>query len=890
MNYEFTGNDGTFKLKNPKDSSYLYMPLANEAGVLASITPDGHGDNKLSQNEFLLEPASVQKLHESMNSRNFWCHIEGFDPWSVFGYSAQQLTVKDETEEMEGGLLWQRLRRRHSQSRLMAEVLSFCPSGAARAELMTVTLKNEGSEDIAVTPFTAIPMFSRGAENLRDHRHVTSLLNRIKVCDCGVEVCPSMTFDERGHRENKEIYGVYAKGEHCEKPVGAYPTIEAFTGEGGNLLMPKAVYKPESEDFLCSGDCISGYEAMGALKFKQRILKPQETYTYMVVLSYGGEGKEYLSLSNVNRAFEEMTAYWQKQQVISVKTGNKNFNQWMTWVSIQPQLRKLYGCSFLPYHDYGRGGRGWRDLWQDCLALILRRPFQVREDLVQFFAGVRADGSNATIIGSRAGEFKADRNNIVRVWMDHGFWPLLTVRLYMDQTGDMSFLLEKNTYFKDKMMCRGEAVDKKYDENDKTVLKSEDGRPYYGTILEHLILQNVTQFYDVGEHGHMRLRGADWNDALDMAGDRGESVAFTAAYAGNLHTLAEILRKIKPMLPSGKVFIMKELDSLIFAKPSVYELQEQKRALLMAYCRQIGASVSGSQMSVEASVLADILEDMANWIKLHIKNSEIVTDNEGYSWFNSYYDNDSKAVEGMNDKGVRMMLTGQVFTIMSGTASDKQVEAIIRAADKYLYDARLGGYRLNTDFKEIKMNLGRMFGFAYGHKENGSVFCHMAVMYAYALYMRGFAREGYKVLNSIFMQSINTNVSRMYPGIPEYFDAKGRGMYPYLTGAASWFILTVQTQMYGVRGCEGNLVLNPKLLLEQFDAQGKTEITCGYHGKTVTVHYTNSFRREIGDYELTEVSVDGKLFECSNNYCTIPAQFFEKYDNQKLIDIYAVLE
>lgn len=96
MNYEFTGNDGTFKLKNPKDSSYLYMPLANEAGVLASITPDGHGDNKLSQNEFLLEPASVQNLHESMNSRNFWCHIEGFGHGlcSAIRHSSSQLRTK----------------------------------------------------------------------------------------------------------------------------------------------------------------------------------------------------------------------------------------------------------------------------------------------------------------------------------------------------------------------------------------------------------------------------------------------------------------------------------------------------------------------------------------------------------------------------------------------------------------------------------------------------------------------------------------------------------------------------------------------------------------------------------------------------------------------------
>ena len=60
------------------------------------------------------------------------------------------------------------------------------------------------------------------------------------------------------------------------------------------------------------------------------------------------------------------------------------------------------------------------------------------------------------------------------------------------------------------------------------------------------------------------------------------------------------------------------------------------------------------------------------------------------------------------------MLTGQVFAIMSGTATQEQVKEITKASDAYLYDEKIGGYKLNTDFKEIKTDLGRMFGFAYG--------------------------------------------------------------------------------------------------------------------------------------------------------------------------------
>ena len=87
------------------------------------------------------------------------------------------------------------------------------------------------------------------------------------------------------------------------------------------------------------------------------------------------------------------------------------------------------------------------------------------------------------------------------------------------------------------------------------------------------------------------------------------------------------------------------------------------------------------------------------------------------------------------------MLTGQVFAIMSGTATDEQVAKIVKSADDYLYDGAIGGYRLNTNFNEVKTDLGRMFGFAFGHKENGAVFSHMAVMYANALYKTGHAKE-----------------------------------------------------------------------------------------------------------------------------------------------------
>ena len=514
-------------------------------------------------------------------------------------------------------------------------------------------------------------------------------------------------------------------------------------------------------------------------------------------------------------------------------------------------LRRIYGCSFLPHHDYGKGGRGWRDLWQDCLALIIMDPSDVRGMLVDNFGGVRTDGTNATIIGSGSGEFIADRNGITRVWMDHAMWPFMTMDLYIRQTGDLKILDETAPYFIDRQVMRGEEL------LDKDIDLS--GCSSAGTVIEHLLLQNFASFFDVGEHGHMKLRGADWNDALDMGKDKGESVAFTAAYAGNYKRLASILREYKKVLGRDTIEAAGELEGLL----GVYDA-DRLRAVLDQYCNSVKTGFSGSKKSFAVDDLADDLEKKAGWITDHIRQTEWFTDSEGFSRYNGYYDNSGNALEKNGDRQGRpaMMLTSQVFTVMSGIASGDQVKEIVRSADRYIYDASLGGYKLNTDFHEIKTDMGRMFGFSYGQKENGAVFSHMTVMFGNALYSRGFKEEGWKVLGTLFRHASDFEKSRIYPGVPEYFDPKGRGVYHYLTGAASWLMLTVLTEMFGIKGSFGDMIFEPGLLPSQFDSEGTASVCFGFNGKPVKVIY----RKKANASSVLKITVDGVCVSEGGNF------------------------
>ena len=849
MQYEFMDRIGSFRLEEPQRSSYLYFPLAGEQGLLSAVTPTLGGDAKMGQNAFLLPPVSSENLHNDRYARNFWIYSEAFGAWSAVGASAVQHAEQSDKVTLEAGFLWHKIIRENAARGICAEVLAFIPPLGDAVELTRFSFTNTGGAPLTFTGYAAYPIYGRSADNYRDHRHVTSLLHRAEVTESGVLTRPTLTFDERGHKLNRLAYGAFAAKEDGTKPVAFEAAVEEFIGEGGDLERPGMVGENLS---LKPGDKSDGFEVIAAAQFAPQTLQPGESVSFTVALAAGESldfVENYLAPGAFDRELSACKAYWEKKLNLSFTTSEPHRDAWMRWVSCQPILRRMFGCSFLPHHDYGRGGRGWRDLWQDCLALLFMEPEGVRDLLLSNFGGVRFDGTNATIIGNEPGEFIADRNNITRVWTDHGAWPLVTVALYINQTADLDFLLEKQSYFKDPQAHRGTQTDSLWSPAYGQHLKTVTGEEYRGTVLEHLLLQNLTAYYNVGEHGILRLLGADWNDALDMAAERGESVAFHCLYAKNLNDLADLTEHLGGEIQLASEFA-RLLNGLDAAAPA------EKAKVLADFCASCEHEISGETMTIPAEQLSETLREMSRRMAQVVRDQEIV-EAEGERWFNSYYDGSGRRVEGKHPLGVRMMLTGQVFALMSGVADGEMTRAVTHAADRFLYDAALGGYKLNTDFKELKADLGRLFGFAYGHKENGAVFCHMAVMYAYALYSRGMTKEAERALTALYDLGADFSRSRIYPGIPEYYNSKGRGMYHYLTGSASWLMMTVLTQQFGVRGAYGDLLLLPQLSANTFDKDGTAGVSTIFAGREITVVYENPARLDAGQYAVKSVCLDG---------------------------------
>lgn len=885
----FTSNDAALFRQ-------IYLPLSGttSAGIKSCITPYLSGDIKIDKHAYLTKPVSREDLR--YNVRDFFLNIDG-------KICSLALESGPDSAQVEIGQLYHKLIRVHKKAGIEMEALNFVPVSGENVEIMKVTVRNVSKKEMTFTPAFALPVFGRSLANKHDHEHVTALLHRAKQTANGIWVEPTMNFNEEGHKVCHMVYFVAGREGNGTKPEGSFPTAESFYGEEGNMFMPKAVFDNLKPGKL-SDDEMQGKEVVGALRFKETKLKKGESKEYILVFGMAENEPnamkafdKFKTAKAVDAALLECRKFWHKKtHAIEFKSGDAQFDSWMKWVALQPVLRRIWGCSFLPDHDYGKGGKGWRDLWQDLLSLILIEPELIRENLINNFMGVRIDGSNATIIGTHPGEFIADRNAITRVWMDHGVWCLLTTLLYVHQTGDTDILFKEVSYFKDPQQSRTFEKDPHWTPSYGNRLKTRGGKIYQGSILEHMLVQHLVQFYNAGEHNLIRLESADWNDGLDMAFKRGESAAFMAIYGGNLLALADLLEdlaRIKQVVHLRLAMeVMILLDTLTEEKCDYESMEAKKRLLFQTYFKSVQPEVSGEHLDVRVADVVSDLRKKGQWIFEKLRRDEFISVREGkehYSWFNGYYDNKGVRVEGKIEDRVRMTLTGQVFPIMSGVAREKDIKEVVKSADKFLKDKKLGGFRLNTDFGvKHYLDLGRAFGFAYGTKENGAFFSHMNVMYAFALYKRGFVKEGFDVLSSIYKMSHDTKRAKIYPGIPEYFDSEGRGMYHYLTGSASWLVLTELTQVFGVRGEYGDLILEPKLVKAQFDKKGKAEVSCQFAERKLVIVYKNPKLKDFGQYAVKEVSLNGEKLTCDMNdhFVKIPRPVVEDQQYDCVIEVY----
>jgi len=864
-------NDGSFYVENASHLPVLYFPLMNTAGMKSFVTPELKGDVCKDFHHYLTTPTVTEEIHRNVSSRNFWIKVKDMDPWSATGQSVFQKTNKWDCPKDDYSLSAKigafTTKRRQQETGLETTITTFIPEGEDLIEVLKITVCNTGDKAQTFNPSYALPLFGRSADNFRDHRQVTTMFQENFIEDYGVRIKPKIMHDESSHSVNHTNYVVLGFDEKGTKPEGIWARLHDFIGQSGSLDNPEAVYKNLTPPDLGALE-LHGKEAIAGLKFKEKTLQPGEKAEYIVLHGITDHledlknwKKKYSEVKKVDKILSDTLNFWkEKLNSVDIHTGNKHFDNWVKWIEYQVKCRQIFGNSFLPDYGYGRGGRGWRDLWQDLLSIFLVDPKSAHEEIINCFKGIRIDGSNATIIGEQPGEFKADRNNIPRTWCDHGTWPVFVLNFYLNQTGDLDILNKEITYWKDVFINRNKKIDDKWEEDQGHSLRTSNNEVYTASIFEHLLIQQLSAFYNVSDKNILLLEGADWNDTYDMAREKGASVCFFSFYAYNFIILTDILKKIKAT-GVNSIAILEEITLLLDYLPGQYRIDYQspqaKRALLDKYFDSVAHSVTGNKKMVLIDDLIIDLESKSKHISAHILEQEIVETKEGDRFFNGHYDNLENKIGGEKEDGVMMDLTSQVMPILCKIADKKMSAEVYESIKKVLKDNSSPGIRLTSEFKNIDLNVGRITGFVYGYKEHGSKWVQQNIMLAYALYTHNLVEQGNEIMKEVFEIANNTAEAKIFPGVPSYFDNQNKGAYAYLTGSSSWYLLTLITEIFGVKGVFGDLHFEPKLSKEYFDQNACALISTNFGGYAIEVTYLNENNLNYGEYRIGEIEING---------------------------------
>ena len=187
------------------------------------------------------------------------------------------------------------------------------------------------------------------------------------------------------------------------------------------------------------------------------------------------------------------------------------------------------------------------------------------------------------------------------------------------------------------------------------------------------------------------------------------------------------------------------------------------------------------------------------------------------------------------------------------------------------------------------MNVGRITGFVYGHKEHGSKWVQQNIMLAYGLYKQGLVTQGNEIMQEVYEIANNTEEAQIFPGIPSYFNHQNKGAYAYLTGSSSWFLMTLITEIYGVKGEMGMLKLEPKLSSNYFDKNNQSVISTIFSTYKIKVVYQNLNKLSYDDYRITALRVNDVNVDIISTEKSLIIENFNLFSKYHINKIYVEL-
>lgn len=698
--YRFSSDRNSCIITDPKLPRFWYNYLWNNAGYCAQVSQIGHG-----RSYTIDEKANMCRINRDDARYIYLRDEESVRAWNV-GFGPLNTPVEDYA--CEHNIAWSEVRSCFEGVRAAWRI--FVPTGGTH-EIWTLRLKNESDRPRTISCFAAVDFSLEGFAYPRYYEMYR---------------CMETRFEEK-------LNGIYCASRHPFAPHSRYNAFlvasqkpYAYDGELSRFCGPEntvteadasATALFQRPDVVTEGwDCTNSEGALfilGAVLQHKLTLAPGEEKELRFAYGTAESCAEAESIAKVvaeqtavNALFEEaQTAILRKYASLSAVTPDERINTGMNnWVKKQADF-----CIV--------GKKGVRDNLQIAVALLNYRPEKAKAEILECMAHQFSDG-HAVLTWYPYDDTR---------YSDQPFWIIWAGCALIRETGDFSLL--------------------------KRMIPWQNGGE--ATMLDHMRAAARCLVRDKGPNGLVRIRFADWNDALNITTDPdAESVMLSEQTCLALQEFAALMKKAGKKKPADQ---------------------------LLLECETLKAAINAAAW------------DGAWYMRALSQNGNIGS---------------------KHSAGSKIYVNAQAWAVLADVADEKKLPKLLESLDGMEHDF---GFPLNLPpYEQYSPLVGRMSGMLPGLFENGGVYCHATGFKLMMDCKLKRSENALRTLKKIMPDSVENPVSQSgaepyvftncYSTHPKYY---GRSYQSWTTGTSAWALRGFYEGILGVKADYDGLRLSP---------------------------------------------------------------------------------
>ncbi len=740
--YEFAEDGRSFLIRDPKPPRHWYNYLWSERGYCAQISQSGHG-----RSYYLNEKADMCMVNNNDARYVYLRDEETKESWNI---GDMPMNLEPEDYCCEHSVSYTDIRSRSHgigvRWRIFVPWDGFC-------EVWTLDLENQGDAPRKISLFEAVSFELEGFSYPRYYENYR---------------CMETSFD-------RELNGIYCSSHHPFAPHGRYNAylsssepvyaydgdLAAFCGTASTLTKQDASVCPlfARPDVIVSGrDCTNSEAALfvlgGVLQHKIDLM-PGEKRQVRVVFGLAENRVEAVSVTErfrdpkrTRECFRQTQSHnLEKYQSLTVQAPDEKIGNMMNW-----WVKKQVDFCIV-------GKKGVRDNLQIAVAMLNFRQQRAQEEILECLRHQFSDG-HAVLTWYPYDDTR---------YSDQPFWIIWAVCELIKETGDFGLLEQKIAW--------------------------QDGGE--DSVMAHLRAAVDCLIKDKGKNGLVKIRFADWNDALNITTDP-------------------------------------EAESVMLSHQFCLALKEFQRL-----SERIGDGAYAAFLGREYEILK--------------------RDINANAWDGEWYMRALSDVENIGSKdseGSKIYLNAQTWAVLGDVAEGERLKQTVKAVDSMEHGF---GFPLNMPpYETYSPNVGRMSGMLPGLFENGGIYCHATAFKLLMDCKLGRGTEAVRTMKKIMPDSEQNPSARSgaepyvftncYSAHPKYY---GKSYQSWTTGTSAWALRCVYEGIMGVKRDYDGLVIEPCFPADWEEGR----VTRHFRGADYIITIRNPERAEGGKAVIT---VDGR--------------------------------